>query len=257
MALTKPPVLPVWADTGDKVQPSDAELAVGWPLSSNPPARQRFNWFFNFCANAIRYLTRRGIADWAADETYLIGDRTQGPDGITYVSLVNANINFVPSANPAKWDTWGVTGTSLGSYATRTQVQNNSLAYAAGGGTANAHTATFSPAVTTLTDGMVLSYQASASNTGAATFSPNGLATKPIVGGTHSALQGGEIVTGGKVELMYHTGLSSWVLLGCTGGALQVGTATQGNHAVNLTQATALASASATAQNNLYFIGQL
>lgn len=113
MALTKPPVLPVWADTGDKTQPTDAEINTGWPVSNIPPARQRFNWFFNFCANAVRYLTRRGIPDWAADETYLIGDRVQWTDGKTYVSLANANINFQPGTNPGVWDRWGQTGTEL------------------------------------------------------------------------------------------------------------------------------------------------
>lgn len=117
MPLTKPPVLPVWADTGDKVQPTDSELSVGWPVSNIPPSRQRFNWFFNFCANAVRYLTRRGIPDWAADETYLIGDRVQWADGKTYVSLANANIGYAPGSNPGVWDTWGQTGTELKSVA--------------------------------------------------------------------------------------------------------------------------------------------
>lgn len=252
MALTKPPVLPVWADTGDKTQPSDAELAVGWPVSNIPPARQRFNWFFNFCANAVRYLTRRGIPDWAADETYLIGDRTQWTDGKTYVSLANANINYPPGSNPGVWDQWGLTGSVAAGFATQVQVQNNSLAYAAGGGSANAYTATFTPAVTALTDGMVLEFQATAANTGASTFAPNGLAAKPIIGGAHSALQGGEITVGGKVELMYHLGLTSWVLLGCTGGALQVGAAVQSNQAVTLAQATALVPVM-----QQYYFGQL
>lgn len=114
MALTKPPVLPVWADTGDKAQPTDAEIQAGWPVSNIPPSRQRFNWFFNFCANAVRYLTRRGIPDWAADETYMTGDRVQCPTGTTYVSLVDNNAGFIPEENPAKWDTWGMTGTFVG-----------------------------------------------------------------------------------------------------------------------------------------------
>lgn len=253
MALTKPPVLPVWADTGDKTQPADVEIQAGWPVSNIPPARQRFNWFFNFCANAVRYLTRRGIPDWAADETYLIGDRTQWTDGKTYVSLANANINFPPGTNPGVWDTWGVTGAVVAGFATQAQVQNNNLVYVAGGGTANAHTATYTPAVTALTDGMVLEFKAANANTGAATFSPNGIAANPIVGGAHSALQGGEIAAGGMVELMYHAGLASWVLLGCTGGALQVGTATQSQHAVTLAQAQAIG----TPAMQQYFFGQL
>ena len=107
MPLTRPPVLPVWADTGDKTQPSDAELSVGWPVTSIPPSRQRFNWFQNFLANGIRYFARRGLSDYAATETYEIGDRCIGDDGKTYKSLVAANINFAPSTNPTKWERWG------------------------------------------------------------------------------------------------------------------------------------------------------
>ena len=117
MALTKPPVIPVWADAGDKTQPTDTELHVGWPVSNIPPARQRFNWFFNFCANAVRYLTRRGIPDWAADETYLVSDRVQWTDGATYVSLANANINYPPGSNPGVWAKWGYTSVDMSAYA--------------------------------------------------------------------------------------------------------------------------------------------
>ena len=113
MALTKPPVLPPWADTGDKTQPTNTEIQTGWPQSNIPPSRQRFNWILNFLANGVRYLTRRGIPDWDADETYLIGDRAQGPDGYTYVSLANANINFPPAANPSVWAVWGYTKPQL------------------------------------------------------------------------------------------------------------------------------------------------
>jgi hypothetical protein len=108
MALTRPTVLPVWADTGDKTQPTDGEIAVGWPVTSIPPSRQRFNWFFNWVSNGVRYLTRRGIPDWVETEPYKIGDRQQSlVNGKTYVSIVDDNINFEPSANPAKWERWG------------------------------------------------------------------------------------------------------------------------------------------------------
>ena len=113
MALTKPPVLPAWAEAGDKVQPSNAEIQAGWPLSNVPPSRQRFNWLLNFLANGIRYLTRRGLPDWGADETYEIGDRVQGPDGLTYKSLTK-NTNKTPAANPSDWARWGFTAAELG-----------------------------------------------------------------------------------------------------------------------------------------------
>lgn len=112
MALTKPPVLPAWAETGDKVQPTNAEIQAGWPLSNVPPARQRWNWILNFVANGIRYLTRRGLPDWANDETYEIGDCTRGPDGLSYKALTQ-NINKTPADNPTDWELWAFNASGL------------------------------------------------------------------------------------------------------------------------------------------------
>lgn len=109
MAITKPPVLPAWADAGDKVQPSNAELSVGWPVSSTPPSRQRFNWVLNFVANAVRYFSRRGLVDYDSAETYMTGDRVIGDDGKTYKCLADNTAGFAPSSNPAKWGRWGFT----------------------------------------------------------------------------------------------------------------------------------------------------
>lgn len=101
----------------------------------------------------------------------------------------------------------------------RDAAQNNSFNIATAGGSANAITATYSPAVTTLTDQMTLSFKASLANTAAATFSPNGLAAKPIVGVAHAALRGGEIIANGEVSLIYNSsvGGGSWVLVFSTG----------------------------------------
>lgn len=106
MSIIKPPVLPAWADAGDKTQPTDPEITVGWPASSVPPSRQRFNWVLNFCANAVRYFSRRSITDYDAAETYSIGDKVIGDDGNTYTSLVNSNINHTPSTSPTQWEFW-------------------------------------------------------------------------------------------------------------------------------------------------------
>ena len=119
MSITRPPVLDPWADTGDKVQPTDPEISEGWPVTDIPPSRERFNWFFNFVSNAVRYLTRRGISDWVATETYKIGDRQQSSvDGKTYVSKVDDNINFEPSVSPTKWERWGFSLSELWTYLT-------------------------------------------------------------------------------------------------------------------------------------------
>jgi hypothetical protein len=107
MTIVKPPVKNVWADTGDKTEPTGAEVLTGWPASSSAPSRQRFNWILNFCSNGIRYLTRRGLADYDAAETYLVGDRIIGDDGFTYKCIQTANINHLPSSSPTWWELWG------------------------------------------------------------------------------------------------------------------------------------------------------
>lgn len=107
MAITKPAVLPPWAESGDTVQPTNAEIQAGWPAGATPPSRQRFNWVLRYCMNGVRYLTRRGLSDWDAAETYAIGDRVVGPTGLTYESLTT-NTNKTPAANPSHWRRWGL-----------------------------------------------------------------------------------------------------------------------------------------------------
>lgn len=111
----------------------------------------------------------------------------------------------------------------------RDGMQNNSFRMAAAGGSANAITATYSPAVTTFVDGMTLLVKASAANTGAVTFSPNGLTAKPVVSTTHLALVGGEIAANGDVWLQYNSSIGggSWVLIASTGMSRVVGTVSQ------------------------------
>lgn len=115
-------------------------------------------------------------------------------------------------------------------------------AYGLDSGAANAYAVTFAPALTALRDGMVLRFKAANANTGASTFNPNGLGTKPIVGGAHAALQGGEIVASSDVWLQYNSSIGggSWILVDSTGGAMQTANATQSQHAVTLGQLPAL-----------------
>lgn len=106
--------------------------------------------------------------------------------------------------------------------------------YVLSSGTANAIAANYSPAVTALTDGMVLKFKALSVNTGAATFNPNALGAKPIVGGAHNALQGGEITANGDVWLQYNASLGggSWVLIASTGGGVQFAAGAYGGTAL-------------------------
>ncbi|WP_435607732.1 hypothetical protein [Pseudomonas knackmussii] len=116
--------------------------------------------------------------------------------------------------------------------------QSGALSYALDTGAANAYAAAYTPAITALTDGMVLRFKALNANTGASTFNPNGLGAKAIVGGAHAALQGGEIVANSDVWLQYNSSIGggSWILVDSTGGAIQTANATQSQQAVAMGQ---------------------
>ena len=71
MAVTERPLLaPVWAETGETVRPTDAEISEGWPLSATPPSRQRFNWILGWLAQSVAYLRQSGIPLWDPEEDY-------------------------------------------------------------------------------------------------------------------------------------------------------------------------------------------
>lgn len=96
-------------------------------------------------------------------------------------------------------------------------MQLNAYCYALDTGSVNAYAATYYPAFSTLTDGMELWFKAANSNTGAATFSANGLAASPIVGPTHLPLAASSIIATGQYQVIWNAGISSWVL--CNAGA--------------------------------------
>ncbi|QBP09386.1 phage tail protein [Cupriavidus metallidurans] len=117
-------------------------------------------------------------------------------------------------------------------------IQASGLIVGTDTGTANACVVNYSYPVTALKDGMVLWFKPAAANTGATTLNVNGLGAYPILGAAHTALQGGEIVLNGKCQVVWNLAYSSWVLIECTGAAIQVAPATQSQHAMQLGQAT-------------------
>lgn len=176
MAITKPTVLPVWAESGDKVQPSNTEIQTGWPLSNVPPARQRFNWFFNYVMNAVRYFSRRGLPDWDAAETYATGDIGIGDDGKIYRSKINSNLNNVPSSSPSAWE---LSVSSLADMAADLQKQTYTAFTT--GGTAPNYTLTPSPAITSYTAGQRFRIKMHAGNGSApSTLNVSGLGAKAL-----------------------------------------------------------------------------
>jgi hypothetical protein len=115
-------------------------------------------------------------------------------------------------------------------------LRSNGLTYAAGAGAANAHTVAYVPRVVALTDGMLLSFKAAAANTGPTTLNVSGLGAKAVLGGGGLPLQGGEIVAAGKCMVVWVADVDSFVLIECTGAALQVGAGTKSNHAAQVGQ---------------------
>lgn len=103
--------VPVWAESGDKVQPTNQEVQTGWPLSATPPSRQRFNWVLNFIAQAARYLLQRGIAEWAATEDYPQYGRCSY-NGVTYRALISSPTS-APGVVSGEWEVWGYTDSTI------------------------------------------------------------------------------------------------------------------------------------------------
>lgn len=87
--------------------------------------------------------------------------------------------------------------------------------WVAAGGSADAITATYSPAVTALTDGLLLSFRASAANaTTTPSFSPNGLTARTITKNGGNALVAGDIAANAaEVLVRYNLANTRWELL--------------------------------------------
>jgi hypothetical protein len=176
---------------------------------------------------------------------YPVGAVLQSNDGLSsYVNNLagnTTNFNTTPAAIGVSWMPYG--GGAVAS----------SHNYGADVGSLNAYQVTYAPAVASPVDGMRLYFMAAHANTGASTFAPNGLTAYPIIGGAHAALQGGEIAANSEVELVWSATLSSWVLLGCTGGATQVAPAQQSSQAITLGQASAMIAAAMSTNSSLGF----
>ena len=109
---TKPTVLPAWGESAggaDVLQPTNAEIQAGWPLSNVPPSRKRFNWILKYLAQGVRYMMQMGIPAWDATEDYPVNARVMGSDGETYKAL-QTSTNQNPTTATAYWQRWGTDG---------------------------------------------------------------------------------------------------------------------------------------------------
>ncbi|MET3135272.1 hypothetical protein AAKU55_005580 [Oxalobacteraceae bacterium GrIS 1.11] len=174
---------------------------------------------------------------------------TEGTPGVTPATLVRAsflnmvqeelrNIVVAGGLIPAK------TVYNQVLSAIKALVQQSAGNYALDTGLANSYQVAYAPAVAALVDGMVLKFRAKAPNTGASTFSPNGLAAAPIWGGDHAPVGGGEIVANGAVWLQWNGALNggagAWLLIDSTGGYLKSPTPAQFDNSAKVATMAAL-----------------
>ena len=162
----------------------------------------------------------RAVSDYLYDTVISETDVNTEMDDIA-TALTNSiakDGQTTPTAN-LPMGTFRHTGVGNGSartdYAALGQVQDGNVQWADAGGTADAITATYSPAVTALVDGQLAYVRASAANaTTTPTFSPNGLTARIIVKNGGDALAAGDIVGDGH-ELILRFDLSNtrWELL--------------------------------------------
>lgn len=103
-----------------------------------------------------------------------------------------------------------------------TAIQSGKLNRAAADiGVANAYECTFAPAFTALIDGMILSFRAAHANTGACTLKVNGYGPYNIIGQAFQQLQGGEIIVGSEVRVIWSDTFGEFFMLSNAGGSLQ------------------------------------
>jgi hypothetical protein len=180
--------------------------------------------------NTVQLQVKAGVA--ATTGSQITPTPDAGFNGL-WVVTVPFGASTITSANISQYS-----GAPFLTASLLSMIQQSGL-YAVATGSANAHVATFSPPITTRTDGMVLRYKAPAANTGALTFN-DGLGAVAVVGAAHSALQGGETALNGDVWVQWNSSIGggSYVLIDSTGGAVQVAPATQSQHAMQLGQAT-------------------
>lgn len=88
-------------------------------------------------------------------------------------------------------------------YATKANVQDGSIVYAADAGGTDAYAITLAPAPTAYTTGMVVHFKANTANTGAATLNVNALGAKTIVKLHDQTLATGDIESGQIVSVVY------------------------------------------------------
>lgn len=197
------------------VTPGAASYTDGFPPLTRtpiaaggvPPFGVDFNGILNAITTAVRWSNAGGQYPYDSTFSTAVGGYPKGAilarsgfDGFWVSTAENNTTN--PDAAGAGWNMLSAQGWD----------------YVVGAGSANIYTAAYVPAILALKDGLTLHSTAIAANTGASTFSPNGLTAKPILSLAQVALAGGELVVNGRFSVRYSLTLDSWILISASGG---------------------------------------
>jgi len=147
---------------------------------------------------------------------------TFSPNGLTAHTIVNQGnialaIGDLPKLAHIQYDStissWVLLNPLVtNSFVTKTALQNEIYRYVTAGGTADAITATYTPALTALVDGTTLFVATTATNaTATPTFSPNGLTAKIITLQNNVALSAKAMPK--NAILQYNATTGKWILL--------------------------------------------
>jgi len=115
-------------------------------------------------------------------------------------------------------------------------VQQSNLTFAHDTGSANTYAASYQPPISSLIDGMRLTFKAREPNTGKSVFSVRRGESHALFSQAKKELEGGEITAGGFITVEWDSAAQVWLMCGNSGGALPVSDAVKPGHAMNLGQ---------------------
>lgn len=91
----------LWASQGDRTQPNETKLQVGWEVEI--PPRQVENWIQNRQDTALAYILQKGIPEWSINTDYYPKKSFVQYDGRVYLSKTY-NKDRRPDVNPLDWE---------------------------------------------------------------------------------------------------------------------------------------------------------
>jgi len=172
-----------------------------------PPFGQDMNGILNEITAWTRWQNAGGLVPYDSAFSTAIGGYPQGAmlagtaAGSVFLSTADNNTTN-PNSGGANWI----------SISTAPRVQSGQDTYATAGGTANALTATLTPAPASLTTGMVIRLAITTSNTGNATLNVNGLGAVSIVRSDLTGLLTNDMTAGTTIEMIFNG--SAWQIVG-------------------------------------------